>query len=225
MRLQLAILLLWSLCLAAWSGEAAALRVACVGDSITAGARVPEAGRYPKLLEGLLGEALGRKVEARNFGSSGATALKKGDASFWNLSTYKGAIAFAPEVVVIMLGTNDSKAQNWKNKADFAGDLAAMVREFAKLESKPAIWLVLPPPAYKPAFGIRGEVIKDEIIPLIRQVAAAEKVNLIDAFTPLSGHAEMFPDGVHPLDAGTELLAKTICSGIIEKPKGKPAKR
>lgn len=220
MRLQLAVLLLCSLCLTAWSGEPAPLRVACVGDSITAGARVPEAGRYPKLLEGMLGEALGRKVEARNFGTSGATLLRKGDNPF-NLNA---PIAFAPELVVIMLGTNDSKAQNWKHKADFAGDLTAMVQEFAKLPSKPTICLVLPPPAYKPAFGIRGEVIKDEILPLIRQVATAEKVRLIDAFTPLSGHADMFPDGVHPLDAGTALLAKTICAGLTEKPKSKTAK-
>ena len=100
------------------------VRVACVGDSITYGAGVADRGKnnYPKVL----GRLLGPGYETRNFGVSGATLLKKGDRPYWKTSAFKAATEFKPDIVIIKLGTNDSKPQNWKHKAQYAADLAAL---------------------------------------------------------------------------------------------------
>src|SRR5579864_433492 len=86
------------------------IRVACVGDSITFGACVPEREKncYPAVLGGLLGD----KYDVRNFGVNGATLLKKGDLPWWNVDAYKSATDFNPDIVIIKLGSNDTKPQN-----------------------------------------------------------------------------------------------------------------
>src|ERR1041384_7347597 len=95
-------------------------RVACVGDSITFGSGVVgrESNSYPAVLQ----HFLGNKFEVRNFGVSGATLLKKGDKPYWKEHAFTNATAFKPNIVVIKLGTNDSKPQNRKNIVEFAGD-------------------------------------------------------------------------------------------------------
>ena len=56
------------------------IRVACLGDSITAGARVDAATQsYPARLQELLGD----NFEVRNFGIGGATLIKAGRPSIW----------------------------------------------------------------------------------------------------------------------------------------------
>ena len=114
------------ICLQAATVRAAeVVRVACVGDSITYGAGVANRGKnnYPKVLGGLLGAG----YESRNFGVSGATLLKKGDLPYWRTGAFKAATEFKPHIVIIKLGTNDSKPQNWKHRAQYAVDLAALV--------------------------------------------------------------------------------------------------
>src|SRR5262245_51897609 len=95
--------------------------VACVGDSITFGAGVEnrETNCYPVVL----GKLLGARYNVRNFGVSGATLLKNGDLSYWKLPQFDQLTDFAPQVVILALGTNDSKPQNWKNGEQFAADL------------------------------------------------------------------------------------------------------
>jgi lysophospholipase L1-like esterase len=65
-------------------------------------------------------------------------------------------------------------------------------------------------PAYAPnRYGIDGAVIDQEIIPLVRQVAAQSGASVIDLHSALNGEA-LFHDRVHPNDAGTQLVAATI---------------
>ena len=97
-------------------------RVACVGDSITYGAGV--AGRESNSYPAVLGKLLGDKYEVKNFGVSGATLLKKGDNPYWRQGAFKKATDFKPNIVVIKLGTNDTKPQNRTNHMDeFATDV------------------------------------------------------------------------------------------------------
>ena len=146
------------------AAEAKPVRVACVGDSITYGAGVEhrEKNNYPKVL----GDLLGEKYEVKNFGLNGATLLKKGDLPYWKTQEFDRANAYQPDVVVIKLGTNDSKPQNWgQHKAEFAADARALVTHFQGLSSKPKVFVCLPVPVYEARWGINEPVVKGEIIP------------------------------------------------------------
>ena len=94
-----------------------AVRVACVGNSITYGARIKNQSHdsYPAVL----GRLLGDKYWVKNFGVSARTMLNKGDHPYMKEQAYQQALAFNPNIVVIKLGTNDSKSFNWVYKADF----------------------------------------------------------------------------------------------------------
>jgi lysophospholipase L1-like esterase len=189
------------------------IRVACVGDSITFGSGV--AGRESNSYPAVLGQLLGEKYDVQNFGVSGATLLKKGDKPYWKEDAFKRATDFKPKIVVIKLGTNDTKPQNRTNHmADFVADLATMVEHFAALESKPKIYLCLPVPVYKTQWGINEESVAGEVIPAIKKVAAEKQLSVIDLHTALSDKKEMFPDNVHPNAAGAKLMAETIHAAI-----------
>ena len=201
--------------LAATATAAEKIRVACVGDSITFGAGVEdrEKNNYPKKL----GELLGDDYTVNNYGNSGATLLKKGDKPYWTLGEFKDATEFAPNIVVIKLGTNDTKPQNWKHAAEFAADLQAMVEHFQKLPSKPTVYICKPVPVYETKWGINEKDLTTGVIPHGEAVAKETGAGMIDLYAALTGHPEMFPDKIHPNAAGAAVIAKTVATAIAKK--------
>jgi len=191
--------------------KAQPIKVACVGDSITEGHGIDEEDkRYPQVL----GQLLGNGYEVRNYGISGRTLLKQGDFPYWNEPKYKEVLAWQPDIVVIKLGTNDSKPQNWKYKGDFIDEYLEFIQSFSSLPSQPKIYICLPVPVYKDAFSITEGVVKGGVIPRVEQTAKEAKLKTIDLYKALSGHPEMFPDGVHPDAAGASLLAEAVYKKI-----------
>ena len=188
------------------------IRVACVGDSITYGAGIKDRKNmnYPKQL----GKLLGKEYEVRNFGNSGSTMLKKGDKPYWKQKEFKAALQYAPNIVIIKLGTNDTKPQNWKNGAEYSVDYKAMISSFTKLSSKPKVYICLPVPVVKTRWGITNEIVIKEIIPAIRKISDQTKSEIIDLNTPFKGKNELIPDSVHPNGAGATVIANTIKKSI-----------
>lgn len=199
--------------------------VACVGDSITYGVGASRASRsYPARLQALLG----RDVEVRNFGNSGATVLAQGDKPYSLQDAYEEATDFVrgagPDAVVgvvVVLGTNDSKPQNWEpaGKAprdqQFLEDYRALVRHFLALPTKPLVFVAYPLATGKnPCCNIRGDVLA-QLPPLIAQVAQERHLPIVDLYTPTRDHPEYFPDGVHPNDAGHELMANLVKTALL----------
>ncbi len=188
------------------------IRVACVGDSITFGAGVEnrEMNCYPVVL----GKLLGGRFEVRNFGVNGATLLKKGDLSYWGVKQFEQLSDFDPQAIVLELGTNDSKPQNWNFGREFADDFRAMLDHFAALPSRPRIWVCLPPPVYETKWGINEATVASHIRPAIIQVAREKNVPTIDLHRELSDRPEYFPDKIHPNAAGAGMMAMTIFTAL-----------
>jgi lysophospholipase L1-like esterase len=184
------------------------IRVACVGDSITYGSGIKDRGRnsYPAQLAEMLGP--GWRVE--NFGVPGATMLKKGNKPYWNEEAFQEALEFNPNVVVIMLGTNDAKAVNWRHEDEFVSDYREMIDTFAKLDTNPWIWLCCPVPAYHEGQSINGSVVENEVVPEVRKVALKTSRPLIDLHSALSGRPYLFPDCVHPNAEGAAMMAAAV---------------
>jgi acyl-CoA thioesterase I len=203
------ILLFWS-ALTCASATEQQLRIACVGDSITFGATIKD--RKEQCYPAQLGRLLGEGYVVQNFGVSGATLLKAGNNPYWTTKQFKPAHAFNPDIVVIKLGTNDSKPDNWLHKDAFVSDYIALIENFRSLPSKPVVYICKPVPAYPGNFKITDVVIREEVMPLIETVAEQASVEKIDLYAALSHRADLFPDKVHPNAAGARIMAETIAA-------------
>ena len=189
-----------------------AVRVACIGNSITFGAGIRNRSRdsYPSVLARMLGDS----YWVKNFGVSARTMLNKGDHPYMNEPAYKNALAFNPNIVVIKLGTNDSKSFNWKYKADFMKYAQTMIDAFKGLPSQPKIYLCYPSKAYLTGDGINDDIISKEIIPMIKKLAKKNDLSVIDLHTAMDGMPELFPDRIHPNEKGAQVMAKAVYQSI-----------
>ena len=186
------------------------ITVACVGDSITAGVGASKGNSYPAQL----GRMLGEKWVVHNFGVSGATLLNHGDKPYQKQAAFKKALAFQPNVVVIKLGTNDTKPQNWKFKDEFIADYKDLIDQFARLPSRPRIFICHP--AFVPVngkYGINEAGVLEEI-PMLDKIVANEQAEVIDIHGALKDHPEMLPDCVHPNNAGATVMAKAVFQAL-----------
>jgi lysophospholipase L1-like esterase len=170
----------------------------------------------------VLNRKFGPRFDVRNFGVNGATLLKKGDKPYWNQPQFKELAAFNPRMVVLMLGTNDTKPDNWAHKDEFEVDLNAMLDHFATFEMAPRVLVCLPVPVYEDTWGITSKRLQDEVVPLLKKVAKERNLTVIDLNTALSGHPEMFPDKIHPNAAGATLMAQTVFDAVLNRKPVKP---
>jgi len=188
-------------------------KVACIGNSITSGSKNKEDVAYPAFL----GKLLGDDYLVKNFGVSGRTLLRNGDYPYWKEKTYQDALELNPDIVIIKLGTNDSKPQNWKYKDEFEQDYRDLIQSFINLSSNPKIFLCKPVPAFKIMWGIRDSIIVNDIIPIIEKIGKEKNLEIIDLHKEFTGKENFFPDGIHPNEAGAALMAKVIYKVIMEK--------
>jgi lysophospholipase L1-like esterase len=187
------------------------VRVACVGDSITEGigTQNPKQDSYPAKLQ----EVLGTGWSVQNFGVGGRTMLRKADPF-----DHHPALSSRPDIVIIALGTNDSKTPIWSgHKNEFVGDYVAMIKEFQSQPNHPKVYACLPVPAFPGNWGITEDVIRDEIIPAIKQAAQMAGIELIDLHTPLLENKPWFPDTVHPNGEGAKRIAELVGAAIKVK--------
>ena len=207
-----------------------AIRVACIGNSITDGYCVDmrTAYGYPAQLQ----KKLGNDYWVKNFGVSARTMLNKGDFPYMNEIAWQDALAFKPDVVVIKLGTNDSKPENWQYGSEFRQDLEQMITTLrpdlaqpAKkkgkksktpvAEPKPRILLCTPIPAFKPSWNISDAVITNEIIPIQQEVAKKYGLQVVDLHTLFANDGDkVAEDGIHPDAKGADRLAQIIFEAI-----------
>ena len=210
-----------------------AIRVACIGNSITDGFGIDmrTASGYPAQLQKKLGE----NYWVKNFGVSSRTMLNKGDYPYMNETAWKDALAFKPDIVIIKLGTNDSKPENWQYGAEFRQDLEQMIttlcpalaQKSAKkkgkkakqtVPAKPKIYLCTPIPAFKPTWNINDSVIANAIIPIQQEVARKYGLQVIDLHTLYANDGDkMVTNGIHPDGKGAQRMAEIIAAAMGKK--------
>ena len=214
---RLLITLLLALPLMAMAQEK--IKVACVGNSVTYGYghKNPAETSYPTQLQQLLGE----EYEVRNFGHSGATLLNKGHRPYTSLPEYKAALEFAPDIVVIHLGLNDTDPRNWPNYRDeFFGDYTGIINSFkeAHPDGNPKIIVCRMTPIFHwhRRFKSGTREWYWQIQEKIEEIAQHENLELVDLSRYLYSRPDLMPDALHPDAEGAAIIAKQVYSAITD---------
>ena len=174
---------------------------------------LPEGKNYPTKLQALIGAT----DKVLNYGVGGTCLLRKGDKPYWLEQKYQYALDWKPTIVVIEFGTNDSKEMNWQYNSEFKSNYIEFINTFQQLSSKPKIYVCLSPPAFSENFDVKPETIRNEIMPLVSEIAKETNVELIDFYKPMAGRDSLFIDGVHPTAEGTTVLADEVYKVIAPK--------
>ena len=193
-------------------------KIACVGDSLTYGHSWTDEA-FPVYLQQLVAD---QGCEVGNFGLNGASITGTNPSLYLKYTEqkqYTDSLAYDADVVVIMLGTNDSK--DWKAaEPNFENWYIDLIESYQEKNPDVEIILVTAPPTLENnKFNIPNNVIKEQICPVQRDVAEELELPLID-FRQIceendGGYESLLRtdaafDGVHLSVEGAQLLARLI---------------
>lgn len=192
-------------------------KVACIGDSITWGFTLlnPWGQSYPAQLGRLLGDG----YEVRNFGYNDASARFDADTPYVRKGVYRKSLDWNPDIVLVMLGSNDTKKRNWDPEV-FRRDYRKLVESYQSLPSNPRVVLIAPIRIFLvkgiPLMGLYPDTMEEGVRPAIREIGeemGLQVVDLVDVFQDKS----FCLDGVHPQREGTRMVADKIYNSVFVK--------
>jgi len=193
------------------------MKVACIGDSITYGHGVTnwETENYPAVLQTLLGE----EYFVGNYGFVGACVNPDGDKPYTDQPAYQKSLDLDADIIVFMLGTNDSKEENWTDADTFVKAHKALLDTYFADGRQPKVYIGLCAESYdienpEMEYGIQSEVV-DQIAKALKEAYASENVEIIDIHSLTEAHPEWFTkDGVHPNTEGAKAIAEAVAEVI-----------
>ena len=201
-----------------FGGKDERVKISCVGDSLTYGSGVlktRDTDAYPAQLQ----IKMGTDHLVSNFGLRNATASASGDLPYVESEEYQQSLKSKPDIVVLMLGTNDTKTYNW-NAADYEAGLKELVESYQQLDTKPTVYLMRSPYCYSldgsdvAEYDIQPAVVADELGGIVEKVAAETGVEVIDLYQLTEGQDELYTDGIHFNAKGYELIADEVYSNL-----------
>ena len=204
------------------------IKVVCVGDSITqgTGAKDPANNSYPARLQKLLGAA----YEVINCGKASAYVMSpdipynqkaktSGSELYYpNTAAYQTAIGANPDIVIIMLGTNDCRSVTDEESAkQWIRDYKALIADFATLDSKPEIYLSTMIPAVNIELAYQNTAWN--IPKLIRAVGEELNLPVLETGEALHDYyMACLPNGdkIHPKDDTYAGLANWFYNSVFD---------
>ena len=171
-----------------------------LGDSLTAGNKLPEEQAFPALIEADL-RAAGRAVRVVNGGISG-------DTTAGGLARLDWLLRQQPDVLFVCLGANDGSRGTPLEATE--ANLRAIVERAQAAGARVLLAGMLMPPNYGPDYtegfaAIYPRLAEDFQVPLIpfllEGVALDPELNLYD--------------GVHPNPAGQRVIADTVLPYLV----------
>ena len=164
---------------------------------------------------------LGSNYIVGNFGVSGSTVSLDSTKPYMDEIKFTEALDFEPDIIVIMLGTNDANPEITPNETGFDTDYSQLVSTFQQLDGRQLIWIVKSPPIFTHNSSYNNTILTTTLLPEIDNLANKMNLPTVDIYTALLNHAEYFADGVHPTREGAAVIAANIYDAIT-LPDGSP---
>ena len=195
------------------------------GDSITYGHGVEnwKQNNYPAQLQ----QILGGKYNVANFGSSGSCVNPNGDQPYVRREVFQASLDYDADIIVFMLGTNDSKPENWVDMDTFMAEYTSLIYNYMQGKKIPQLYIGLCAEAYytddaDQSTGIAGFDIQPAIVDEIASTLASDLSTsgvtisgIIDIHTLTEAHPEWFEaDGIHPNADGAKAIAEAVAEVI-----------
>lgn len=220
-----------------------AVKVACVGDSLTDGDRAsnPSFTAYPAVLQSMLGPG----YEVRNYGRGGTCLMRASvnpasDAYMENAAytpQWYESKGWQPDVVVTMLGDNDANTnRNWSAmKVNFTSEYDVLIASYTNhggATTRPYIctqpWAnTNGNPGAHPwgwDWAIDGNVVNLEMAPMTRNYASARGYTMIDVNAVTANHYPEWAgggsDSIHFNDIGYSNIALAVKQAIAFQSTG-----
>ncbi|MFK3678034.1 GDSL-type esterase/lipase family protein [Microbacterium sp. NPDC090218] len=187
------------------------IRVAAVGDSNTYGAGVLFQGRARRSYPGRLQQLLGDRYQVLNYGVNRRTLQREGDWPYDATPQAAAAVESRADIVLIMLGSNDARGDNW-NPERFESELVTFVERY-RAEGA-TVSLLTPPVAFDNRRGVSWRIIEEEVAPLVRRVAGNLGVRLIDVFEITSRTVTSHIDGIHLGARSSAIVAAAVAEAL-----------
>lgn len=181
------------------------IRIACVGDSIT------QITKYTTDLQAMLGP----NYTVGNFGVTGSTVSLSTYKPYMEQPQFQEAENFQPDIVVIMLGTNDAHNDLQQYIVTFDNDYSTLIDSFQNLTNSPQVLIVKSPPVYDNNLDINPHFFSNQVIPHIQYVADQQDVPTIDVYDAFGNHSDYTGDGIHPNDDGAAIIASQVYNAIM----------
>ncbi len=200
---RILVILLFPLCF--FIGSAWSETVLCIGDSITDGLEASES--YPERLS----KKFGAFVTVVNEGVPGIRTAPAVEVAARDLRTWK------PDVSLILLGSNDVNVD--ESLGDAAINVIRIAQRSQSVGAAPIVGTI--PPMTGSKSSLDGSV--QRLNSLLRSRASRSNIEVVDVYSLLSADRDalMLADGLHPNDAGLEVIAAAFLEKTATRSAGR----
>lgn len=180
--------------------------IGTLGDSITKGS---EQANYPNELKALIPD----KDSVTNYGVAGTCLVKNCFAPIWDTEAFAHLLKDQPDIIIVMLGTNDAHFKNFGVRQNFERDYRELLDLLQNLDTDPRLVLCYPPPYYENN-PVGDSLVRTELIPIIDKVAADYHLQVVDTHYKVDDYPAHYPDKLHPNREGALTLATIIAEAL-----------
>lgn len=212
------------------------MKILCLGDSITSGIGGTVGNGYPDIMyKKLKKEGIGAEVinngrpgdSTKDYFNYLATTINTIDNLNELIPWFKPFVCY--DLVIIMLGTNDCRSDNWVESKDSIKYLEKIIDLVNRWVNEKKLILIstilplsdpMPPKIVGGAHKWKQNRIENELNPAIKELARKKKVSFFDIHRPfkkeITSGKELF-DGIHPYNTGYRFIGNQMAEYIIKR--------
>jgi len=165
---------------------------------------------------------LGDGYHVNSYGVSGRAVQDNSDQPYRALPHYEESVSYDADIIVFMMGSNDTKPENWFGEESFKASLMDLLDDYTQGDKKPVIYICTTPACFFMEDSV-GELTSHDLRPayadiiaeIVRETAEELGYPVIDIHALTKENPQWFAkDGVHPNNEGAAAIAQAVYEAI-----------